>query len=166
MKLLEDDWMNPFDPNETEFVSISTGTLPPPDVVRDLLDAKKIGTEAYETFKQDRLEDKRPKTQFHDKITKKKLKTFSDIQKKASTSNLNKVVLQADRKLFGHTVLAAESHHLQMSEVLSHPLGPLPWALANGDGTLRKTSKATLARELEKQVLPAETIHLLPSSME
>ncbi|XP_049888323.1 uncharacterized protein LOC126382481 [Epinephelus moara] len=35
---------------------------------------------------------------------------------------------------------------------------PLPWSLANGDGTLRKTSKAVLARELEKQVLPGETI--------
>ncbi|KAJ8395232.1 hypothetical protein AAFF_G00034340 [Aldrovandia affinis] len=55
-------------------------------------------------------------------------------------------------------VLVAESRHLQMSDVLSHSLGPLPWALANGDGTLRKTNKAVLARGLEKQVLPAETI--------
>ena len=45
-----------------------------------------------------------------------------------------------------------------MSDVLAHPLGPLPWALANGDSTMRKTNKAALARELEKQVLPAETI--------
>ena len=51
-------------------------------------------------------------------------------------------------------VLVAESRHLHMKDVLSHPLGPLPWALANGDGT----SKAALARELEKLVLPAETI--------
>lgn len=91
-------------------------------------------------------------------MTKKRLKTFSDIRKKPSASNPNKVVLQADRKLFAHMVLVAESRHLKMSDVLSHPLGPLPWALANGDGTLRKTSKAALARELEKQVLPAETI--------
>jgi len=83
-------------------------------------------------------------------MTKKRLKTFSDIRKKPSPS---KVVLQADRKL-----PVAESRHLQMSDVLSHPLGPLPWALANGDGTLRKTSKPALARELEKQALPAETI--------
>ena len=48
--------------------------------------------------------------------------------------------------------------HLRMSEVPYHPLGPLPWALANGDGTLRKMNKADLAKELEKQVLPAETI--------
>ena len=29
VKLLEDDWTNPFDPIESEFVSISTGTLAP-----------------------------------------------------------------------------------------------------------------------------------------
>ncbi|KAJ8398027.1 hypothetical protein AAFF_G00431040 [Aldrovandia affinis] len=114
--------------------------------------------EAYEGFKRDRLEDEKPKTQFHDKMTKKRLKMFSDIRKKPSASNPNKVILQADRKLFAHMVLVAESCHLQMSDVLSHSLGPLPWALANGDGTLRKTNKAVLARELEKQVLPAETI--------
>ncbi|KAJ8366286.1 hypothetical protein AAFF_G00363090 [Aldrovandia affinis] len=112
--------------------------------------------EAYEGFKRDRLEDEKPKTQFHDKMTKKRLKMFSDIRKKPSASNTNKVILQPDRKLFTHMVLVAESRHLQMSDVLSHP--PLPWALANGDGTLRKTNKAVLARELEKQVLPAETI--------
>ncbi|KAJ8367500.1 hypothetical protein AAFF_G00317230 [Aldrovandia affinis] len=114
--------------------------------------------EAYEGFKRDRLEDEKPKTQFHDEMTKKRLKMFSDIRKKHSASNPNKVILQADRKLFAHMVLVAESRHLQMSDVLSHSLGPLPWALANGDGTLRKTNKAVLARELEKQVLPAETI--------
>lgn len=157
--LLEDDWTNPFDSNESELVSISTGALAPPDIAKDLLDAHKIGTEAYETFKKDRLEDIKAKTQFHDKMTRKNLKTFSGIHKKpSSASNSNKVVLQADRKLFGHMVLVAESRNLLMTDVLSHPLGPLPWSLANGDGTLRKTSKSVLTRELEKQVLPAETI--------
>ena len=52
-----------------------------------------------------------------------------------------------------------------MSDVLSHPPGPLPWALANGDGTLRKTNKAALARELEKQVLPAENIPMLSATI-
>ena len=34
LKLLEDEWTNHFDPNESEFVSISTGTLAPTDVAR------------------------------------------------------------------------------------------------------------------------------------
>ena len=61
--------------------------------------------------------------------------------------------------IFAHMVLVAESRHLRMSDVLSRPLGPLPWTLANADGTTRKTNKAALARELEKHVLPAEQIH-------
>ena len=43
-----------------------------------------------------------------------------------------------------------------MSDVLSHTVGSFPWALVNGDWTLRKMNKAALARQ--KQVLPAETI--------
>ena len=43
-----------------------------------------------------------------------------------------------------------------MKDVLAHPLGPLPWALANTDGTLGKTNKVVLARELEKNVSAAE----------
>ena len=160
LKLLEDDWTNHFDPNESEFVSISTGTLAPPDATRGILDGHKIGMAAYGEFKRDRLEDEMPKAQFHDKITKKRLKTFSDIRKKKSTSasNSNNVILQTDRNIFTHMVIVAESRHLRMSDVLSHPLGPLPWVLANGDGTMKKMNKSALARELEKQVLPAETI--------
>ena len=160
LKLLEDDWTNHFDPNESKFVRISTGTLAPTDVARGILDAHKIGMAAYGEFKRDRLEDEMPKAQFHDKITKKRLKTFSDIRNKTSTSasNSHNVILQADRNLFAHMVLVAESRHLRMSDVLSHPLGPLSWVLANGDGTMKKTNKTALARELEKQVLPAETI--------
>ena len=45
-----------------------------------------------------------------------------------------------------------------MSEVLTHPLGSLPWTLANPDGTLRKTNKATFAKELQKNVQAAYVI--------
>lgn len=37
VRLFEDDWMNPFDPRESEFVSISTGTFPPPDKQETLM---------------------------------------------------------------------------------------------------------------------------------
>ena len=131
VKLLEDDWTNPFDPNESKFVSISTGTLAPPGVSRYILDAHNIGMAVYGEFKRDRHEDEIPKAQFHDKITEKRLTTFSDIRKKTSASNSNNVILQADRNLFAHMVLVTESRHLRMSDVPSHPLGSLPWAPAN-----------------------------------
>ena len=45
-----------------------------------------------------------------------------------------------------------------MKSALTHPLGPLPWSLGNCDGTLKKTSKSTLARQLEKNASLAEAI--------
>ncbi|KAK5924834.1 hypothetical protein CgunFtcFv8_017412 [Champsocephalus gunnari] len=53
-------------------------------------------------------------------------------------------------------ILIAQNRKLHIRDVLVHPLGPLPWALSNSDGSLRKTNKAALARELEKNVSPAE----------
>lgn len=159
IELMETCWLNPFSPDNEELVSLSTATVAPPDVAHDLLNAHKMGEEAYQAFKQERLEANPPTAQFHDKMTKKKLKTFSNIQKKPSKQGQAKqVVLKADRNLFGHMILVAESRKLPMRDVLAHPLGPLPWAIANGDGSIRKTNKAALARHLEKSVSPAEVI--------
>ena len=57
-------------------------------------------------------------------------------------------------------VLVATSRNLDMREVLKHPLGVLPWALSNCDGTLKKTNKSTLARHIESRVAPDESIPL------
>ena len=45
-----------------------------------------------------------------------------------------------------------------MKDVLQHPLGPLPWSLANCDGSMKKTNKAVMARKLESMAAPAEVI--------
>ena len=55
-------------------------------------------------------------------------------------------------------VLVGTSRNLDMREVLQHPLGPLPWALSNCDGTLKKTNKSTLERHIEDRVSSAESI--------
>ena len=55
-------------------------------------------------------------------------------------------------------IVIAKSRNLQMSEVLAHPFGPLPWTLAKPDSTLRKTNKASLAKELQKNVQAADGI--------
>ena len=56
------------------------------------------------------------------------------------------VVLKADRNLFSQMILVSESKSVNMKDVLSRPLGPLPGALADADGSLRKTYVAALAR--------------------
>ena len=78
------------------------------------------------------------------------VKTFTDLNKKikVKASNNHEVVLKAEKRLFAHIIVTAEWRNLQMSEVLVHPLGPLPWTLANPDGRCVKTNKASLAKEL------------------
>ena len=70
------------------------------------------------------------------------------------------MIIKADRALFVQMILIAENRKLQISDVLCHPLGPLPWALASAsdDGSIRKNNKAALANELKKSVTPADTI--------
>ena len=55
-------------------------------------------------------------------------------------------------------ILIAENGKLQISDILCHPFGLLPWALASDDRSIRKNNKAALANELKKRVRPAHTI--------
>ena len=62
------------------------------------------------------------------------------------------ITLKADRRLFGTMILIAKNRKLDMHAVFCHPLGPLPWSLANVDGTMKKTNKSALAKHLEGMV--------------
>lgn len=60
-------------------------------------------------------------------------------------------------------LLIANSKRMNIEEVLQHPLGPLPWSLANSDGSLKKTNKSALARHFEKQAPSTDNV-TLPSA--
>jgi len=157
VELMENNWTNPFGSEPTELVSLSTGATAPPDVVNDLLTAQQKGETAYTTFQECRIEQ--TMIGFFDKIPKLQLKTFASIKQKVTKKTSNKeVILKTDHKLFGHMLLVASSRKIEMKEVLQYPLGPLPWSLANCDGTIKKTNKAALARKLEANVSSAEEI--------
>ena len=124
--------------------------------------AEKIGKLCYFTFKNERLEKDPPAKQFHDPIITNKLKTFSHLCKKTEVKSAGRVIiLKADRSLFGRIVVMAQGRNLKMGDILSHPLGPLPWSLSTPDGLLRKTNKSSLATSLQKNV---EVAHELPSN--
>jgi hypothetical protein len=93
-------------------------------------------------------------------MTKLKLKTFGNLSKKMKIQRGTgkEVILKADRALFAQMIIIAENRKLKISEVLCHPLGPLPLSLASADGSLRKTNKASLAKELQKNITAADTI--------
>lgn len=158
--LLESNWINPFSTEQQDLVCLSTGKVATQKIEEDLVNAKSVGEKAYEEFRAQRLEANPPEVKFHDSLKKSNLKTFSELNKKVKVKSKTacEVILKADRALFGQMVIIAENRQLHMRDVLCHPLGPLPWALSTVDGSLRKISKAALAKELQKNVPAAEEI--------
>lgn len=151
-QLLSVTWINPFQ-ETNDLIHLATGLVATTEVKDDLLLAKEKGEQAYKSFVQDRLDS--TTKGFHDCLPRLKLKTFGNIKKSRKVTTANKeIILKADQKLFGHLVLVATSRNLDMKKVLEHPLGPLPWALANCDGTLKQTDKSSLSKALEKKVPP------------
>ena len=157
--MLESTWINPFNNEQQELVCLSTGKAATNEIENDLQQAKDIGEKAYKSFSAERLECHPPKVKFHDTLTKAKLKTFSDLNKKMKVQKgtANEVILKADRALFAKMIVIAEKRELKMRDVLCHPLGPLPWALASSDGSMRKTNKSSLGKELKKNALAVES---------
>lgn len=125
------------------------------------MEAQTKGEQSYLRFNSERLESEPPKTKFHDPVRKLKLlKTFSNLSKKTITQVSGKtLILKTDRSLFGRIIIiAAQSRNLNMKEVFTYSLRPLPWALSTPEGELRKTAKATLARSIQKLAAPAESM--------
>ena len=86
-----------------------------------------------------------------------KLKTFANMcKKKVVKSSGKEIILKADMTLFGRIIVMAQKRSIQMENILSHPLGPLPWALSSSDGLPKKTNKASLAPALQKNVTVAD----------
>ena len=151
--LMENNWLDPLYPDESDLVSFSTGTVTPPAMVKDLLRAFDVGEEAYQTFKRTRLDDDSSSVKFHDTMIKQRLKTFSRISTKTSQMEGQNVVLKADRNLFSQMIMVAESRSVNMYDVLAHQLGPLLWALANVDGPYEKHTRPHMPGSLRKMCL-------------
>ena len=93
ISLLQDTWLNRFNPGHQDLVCLSNGKSP---LLKkdDLLRAKDVGEEVYKAFRDQRLEYDPPNVKFHDTTKKAKLKTFTDLNKKI------KVKLLATKQLF------------------------------------------------------------------
>ena len=68
----------------------------------------------------------------------------NDKEKQLGKASGTELILQVDRNLFVHMILAAERRKLDIKDVIAHPLGPIPWALATPDGSQRKPKKANV----------------------
>ena len=124
---MENNWLNLLSPDESYLIRLSTGTVAPSAVVKDIPRALlEVGEEAYQTFEGTGLDDDPPSVKFHDKTAKQRLKKVSTISTNTSRMKGQNVALKANRNLFSQMILVADSICVNMDDVLTHQLGPLP----------------------------------------
>ena len=154
--MLENIW---FTSEALDLCNLSTGASTEKDVVTDVLTAKEKGDQTFADFLTKRFSGDRTMKFFYI-LPKIKLKSFSTLKSKTIVAKDKEIILKAGKNLFVMMTVIPRSRNLDMKEVLSHPLGAIPWSLATTDGTLRKTNKdkAVLSNNLGKESTPSEEI--------
>ena len=76
-------------------------------------------------------------------------------------STATAVVVNADRGRFARMIVIAHHPQMNMQDVLTYPLRPLPWSLATADGAPTKTAKSALLHILERK---AQSVEDVPAS--
>ncbi|PIK50720.1 hypothetical protein BSL78_12406 [Apostichopus japonicus] len=64
---------------------------------------------------------------------------------------MNSLSLKENRNLLGRMLIIAQVGDLDIRNVLTYSLGPVPTAFANFDATMRKTNKAVMTQILERK---------------
>ena len=150
------NFTNPFTIEDKDALyCLSFGAPVLQDAESDILMANDIGKKAYREFVQKRLVEE--KTTFHSPVKKQNLKTFSTQAKSSMVCGKERrnIEITAERNVFGQLVILSLQHQVSLENVLSYPLGQIPWALATADTALIKTDKSKLMHSLE------ENLHLV-----
>lgn len=142
---------NPFSDSidNSELLNIVTGEVAPHDVKTDLLTAFEVGESSLKSFL-NRLVDA-SKLDFFSPIKNLKLKTFSCVGKIVNLKVKNETFqLQSNRNLLTRLLVLAKVQNLDLADLMTYSLNPVPPALGNYDGSKTKTNKATLIHHIEE----------------
>ena len=155
--------VNPFEGSDVkELQNIATGVIAPVEAAQGILEAKKDGQKAVESYVKDRLMSN--KVGVFTPLEKACRKTFTSLRKRVSKAKGDKVTLiNADRAFFSRFLIIANTRTLNLKEVFEYELSAVPYSIAYPDGSLCKGTKSKLLLELEKETVVSET---LPSSEE
>jgi hypothetical protein len=131
--------------------SISTGVQATEATKENLSSAPSKGEQCLREFVQDRILTK--KTPFYKPLQKMKLSTFStQAAERVVKVSGKEMRIRGDRTFFCKLVFIAKTCDLDLYEVYSHELGPIPWALSTPLATPLKPDKSKLLEDLEKDV--------------
>ena len=153
------NFSNPFEcDNKDSFYCLSSGAPTPKDVESDILNADKIGEEAFRTFIQERLIDKT--RSFNAPIQRLKLKTFSVTAKSAKVTGQLKHTkkITAERNVFGQLFFLAvenEDDVIRVMEALHNFSNPFE---CDKDSLYCLSSGAPTPKDVESDILNADKI--------
>ena len=132
-----------FTHDSDELLNIGTGVVLPEDVAQNLICSTEKGRQQMNAFVEKRSNSNA--VGFWEPIPNMKIKTFSSTNKKIRVKSSDKLVtVNADRDLFGRLLIVSNTRQICLKEVLSFELSPVPFSLANADGSLRKGAKSVL----------------------
>lgn len=149
---ITEDCENPFDLENvsSELVNISSGQIALQPVKQSLTSVPEKGKELLDNFVSERLVEGGDKD-FWDAIPKSAAITFESMKKALSFDKAKKLVLDPE-VLFRRLLCVARHREINLKDVLSHELTPVPPALFHDDGSMRKVTKSDLATKLEECV--------------
>ncbi|CAB4008051.1 Hypothetical predicted protein [Paramuricea clavata] len=151
--------INPFEYEEEELLHITSGTVATEEVEKDLQSAYDRGEAALIAICKERLQTR--EVDLLTSMKKLKLKTFTSMSKTTKSKVHGKEVsLKADRNLLARLVVIGRIRKVDLQELLSYSLGPVPLALCTSLGCLVKTNKAKMPHSLESQ--PEKAIVEIP----
>ena len=150
--------VNPFEGSDVkELPNIATGVIASVEVAQGILEAKKDGQKAVESYVNDRLMSN--KVGVFAPLEKAWRKTFASLRKRVSKAKGDKVTsINADRAFFSRLLIIANTRTLNLKEVFEYELSAVPYSIAYPDGSLRKGTKSKLLLELEKETVVSENL--------
>ena len=150
---------NPFDLDTvpSDLINIVSGQVADAKVTEDLATCLAKGSQKHKDFLQKRLLENR-NTSFWATVTRTKTATFSDMKKMLVSKEHQKLMLDSE-VLFRRLLAVSKTRNVSLENVLTHELAAVPPALFQDDGSMRKTTKADLAKKLESN---CEELNVLP----
>jgi len=156
-----ESFINPFMVEDHDkLISLSSGAAAIADIASDVLRAEAAGKEAKEAFIRDRLEKN---DNFFEPINRLNLKTLGNMNKQLKVTTANNKVVQYKQQgnIAFQLFVKSQSQGLQLDlkELMTYPLTPVPFSIGTADGFLAKTDKSKsfqyLTKECEDSPVPA-----------
>ena len=128
---------DPFTHDSDALLNIATGVVLTEDVAQKLVCSTEKGRQQMNVFVEKRINSNT--VGLWEPIPNIKIKTFSSANKKIRVKSNDKLVtVNADRDLFGRLLIVSNTRQICLKDVLSFELSPVPYSLANADGSLRR----------------------------